>query len=202
ESFQASATVSGNSVTTDKIEGRLFGGVVKGSLRFSWGESMSLETDIASEFMNTPVLLTALGMPAVVDGQVDGRVGFSVQAENWSKLVSSVPMEGDFLATKGSLRGMDLVEAVRRAGQQPYRGGGTKFDTLKGRFAWDGKRLRLSQIDLASGIVSAYGAVQIDDEGRIDGDVNVMIRASASRTREPVSFSGTIKDPLLTAGRQ
>ena len=201
-SFQASGTISGNSFVTDKIEGRLFGGVVKGALRFGWGETMSLETDIASEFMNTPVLLTALGVPAVVEGQVDGRVRFSVKAENWANLVSSIPMEGDFLATKGNLRGMDLVEAVRRAGQQPYRGGGTKFDTLKGRFAWDGQRLRLSQIDLGSGIVSAYGAVTIDADTRIDGDVNVMIRASTSRTREPVSFSGTIKDPLLTAGRQ
>lgn len=201
ESLQASGTVTGSSFTTDRIEGRLFGGVVKGSLRFAWGEQMVLETDIASEFMNTPVLLTALGVPAVVEGDIDGRVRFSVTADSWTKLVASVPMEGDFLASKGNLRGMDLVEAVRRAGLQPYRGGGTKFDTLKGRFAWDGKSLRLSQLELASGIVSAFGAVRVDADSNLNGDVNVVIKSSASRTREPVSVSGSLKDPLLVGGR-
>jgi hypothetical protein len=201
ESIQASGSITGAGFRTDRIEGRLFGGVVKGSLGFAWGETMALETDIASEFMNTPVLLTALGVPAVVEGDIDGRVRFAVKADNWAKLVASVPMEGDFLASKGNLRGMDLVEAVRRAGSQPYRGGGTKFDTLKGRFAWDGKALRLSQLDLASGIVGAFGALRIDADTNLEGEVNVVIKASTSRTREPVSISGTLKDPLLVAGR-
>lgn len=201
ESIQASGTVTGSSFVTDKIEGRLFGGVVKGSLKFAWGDQMALETDVTSEFMNTPVLLTALGVPSVVDGQIDGRVRFSVAAESWGKLIASVPMAGDFLATRGDLKGMDLVEAVRRGSQQEYRGGSTKFDALRGRFAWDGKSLRLSQLELSSGIVSAYGAVKVDQDESLSGDVNLVIKASSSRTREPVRISGSLRDPVLAAGR-
>jgi hypothetical protein len=201
EAIQVSGRISGSEFVTERIEGRLFGGTVNGRMRFAWGERMTLETDVGSAFMNTPVLLTALGVPAIVEGQLDGHVRFAVAAENWSRLVASVPMEGDFSASKGNLLGMDLVESVRRAGQQAYRGGSTKFDDLQGRFAWDGKALRLSRIELASGIVRASGAVRISREQQLDGDVEVVIRTSASRTREPVRISGTLREPLLTAGR-
>lgn len=201
ENIQIAGSLKGSEFVTDRIEGRLFRGAVRGSLRFSWAGGMQVETDIASEYMSAQVLMTALGVPAIVEGELDGRVRFAVSAESWDKLLASVPMAGDFIARKGSLRNMDLVEAVRRAGKQPYRGGATKFDEMQGSFVWDGRDLRLSAIDLASTHVGASGAVRVGKDQRVDGLLSVVVKSSAARTREPVHLGGTLKDPELLAGR-
>jgi hypothetical protein len=195
-------TLAGSHFSADKIEGRLLGGVMNGKLDFDWSREMALEGSVGSDFMPTRAFLTALGSPLQVDGEINGRLRFKANAPNWAGLVERFPIEGDFVAKKGTVTGMDLVEAVRRAGKVAYRGGLTKFDQITGRFNFDGQTLQLSAIDVSSGVVHAGGRLAIGKGQQLSGNLDVLLRGTAVGARMPVAVSGNLKEPVLTAGRR
>lgn len=202
EALLVEGTLSGTRFNATKIEGRLLGGVMSGELTLDWGRGMMLAGHVGSSFMPTRNFLQTLGSPLPIDGELSGRLRFRTTAENWTALVRDLPVEGDFVAKKGNIDGMDLVEAVRRAGGPPLRGGVTKFDEIRGSFAYDGKQLRLSGIDFSSGLVHASGRVSVDKAHVLDGTFDVLLRGSAMQTRMPVALSGSLKAPELIGGRR
>lgn len=202
DSLEINGQLSGTRFVAEKIEGRIFGGVVQGQLQLDWGGGMLVAGDVNVDYMNAPQLAAALGSGSVnIEGQVNARVRFRAAGESWNALAGKVPLEGSFLAKTGVINGLDFVEAVRRGSKLATRGGATRYEQMVGKFRWDGGMLQLSEIDLSSGPVRATGSVAVLKGGNLTGSMSVALQSSASTIRTPVSVVGTLKDPQLFGGR-
>lgn len=202
DSLEINGQLSGTRFVAEKIEGRIFGGVVQGQLQLDWSGGMLVAGDVNIDYMNAPQLASALGSGSVnVEGQVNARVRFRAAGESWNAIAGKVPLEGSFLAKSGVINGLDFVEAVRRGNKLATRGGATRYEQMVGKFRWDGGVLQLSDIDLASGPVRATGSVAVLKGGNLTGSISVALQSSASTIRTPVSVVGTLKDPQLFGGR-
>lgn len=202
DSLEINGRLSGTRFVAEKIEGRIFGGVVQGQLQLDWSGGMLVAGDVNVDYMNAPQLASALGSGSVsVEGPVSARVRFRAAGESWNAIAGKVPLEGNFLAKSGVVNGLDFVEAVRRGNKLATRGGATRYEQMVGKFRWDGGILQLSDIDLSSGPVRATGSVAVLKGGNLTGSISVALQSSASTTRTPVSVVGTLKDPQLFGGR-
>ena len=203
DSIAITGEMTGTRLQVQKVEGRIFGGVIQGQMVLDWATGMAVSGDISVDYMSAPLLAAALGSGKItVDGQANARIKFRASGENWGALSGKVPLEGDVIMKEGAIHGMDLVEAVRRGGQLAMRGGTTRFEKATGKFRWDGKALQLYEIDIASGIVRATGNLGVLKSEQISGVLNVSMRGSAGTVSTPVSVAGTLKDPQLFGGRR
>jgi len=202
DSLTIGGQLSGSRFVADKIEGRIFGGVVQGQLQIDWSAGMMLSGDVNVDYMSSPQLLAALDSGSItVDGQTSARVRFRASGDSWSGISGRVPLEGSFLSKNGAVNGIDLVEAVRRGSKLATRGGATRYEQVVGKYRWDGSNLQLSEIDLTSGAMRATGSVGVLKGGQISGAFSVLLQSSAAAMRTPVAMVGTLKDPQLFGGR-
>lgn len=202
DSLTVNGRLAGNRFIAEKLEGRIFGGVVQGQMQLDWGRGMMVSGDVNVDYMSAPQLATALGSGSIsMEGQASARLRFGASGDSWSSIAGKIPLEGSFLAKTGVVSGLDLVEAIRRGSKLATRGGATRFDQFTGRYRWDGGSLQLSDLELSSGAVRASGNLTVAKGGVLAGSVVVVIQSSAATLRHPVNIAGTVKDPQLFAGR-
>lgn len=202
DSLSIAGSLAGTRFVAEKIEGRIFGGVIQGQLALDWGGGIQLAGDVNVDYMNAPQLAAALGSGTIgVEGQASARVRFRASGESWNAISGKVPLEGSFITKTGVINGLDFVEAVRRGNKLATRGGATRYEQMVGKFRWDGDTLQMSDIDLTSGVVRATGALRVAKSGALSGSVSVLLQSSAASMRTPVAIVGTVKDPQLFGGR-
>lgn len=202
DTLEISGQLSGTRFVAEKIEGRIFGGVIQGKLQLDWSGGMLVSGDVNVDYMNGPQLGTALGSGSIgVEGQTSARVRFQASGQSWNALAGKVPLEGSFLGKTGVLNGLDFVEAVRRGSKLATRGGATRYDQMAGKFRWDGGILQLTDVEISSGTVKATGSVAVVKGDNLTGSVSVVLKSSAATIRTPVAVVGTLKDPQLIGGR-
>lgn len=195
--------LSGSRFMAQKIEGRIFGGVIQGQFGLDWSSGFALNGDISTDYMAADQVARAMKSESLkIDGQMNTRFKFKSAGASWAEVTGSLPLEGNFIAKNGGIYGMDLVEAVRRGNRLPMRGGTTKFEEIVGKFRLDSRALQLSDVELMSGLVRASGAVGILRNGLLSGSLDVQLKGSAATVRTPVSITGTLKDPQLLGGRR
>jgi hypothetical protein len=195
--------LSGSRFVAQKIEGRIFGGVIQGHFGLDWSLGFALNGDISTDYMAADQVAKALKSESLkIDGQMNTRFKFKSAGASWAEVTGSLPLEGSFMAKNGGIYGIDLVEAVRRGNRLPMRGGTTKFEEIAGKFRLDSRALQLSDVDLTSGLVRASGAVGILRNGLLSGSLDVQLKGSATTVRTPVSVTGTLKDPQVLGGRR
>ena len=202
DSLTIQGELTGTRFAAQKIEGRIFGGVINGQLQTDWSSGMLVSGDVNVDYMAAPQLAKALGSGSItVEGQASARIRFRASGESWSAIAGKIPLEGSFLAKTGVINGLDLVEAVRRGSKLATRGGSTRYEQLQGKFRWDGNALQLSEIDLSSGVMRSTGSLGVVKNGQINGLMSVVLQSSAATMRTPVSIIGTLNDPQLFGGR-
>jgi hypothetical protein len=90
---------------------------------------------------------------------------------------------------------------LRAAGRHTVRGGTTRFDEGTMSIRIDPQSVRISRLRIESGLMSAVGQIAVGRDQNITGGVNVELRTSSGKLRTPVSISGLLRDPVLTADR-
>lgn len=203
DSLSIVGELSGSRFIARKVDGRIFNGILQGQFEFDWTSGMSVDGDVSIDYMTSELLAKAMGSGSLtLDGQISARVRFASGGPTWATLVSKIPLEGSFIARKGGVNGMDIVEAVRRTSQLAMRGGTTKFDELTGDFRWDAGVLQLNNLSLDSGMLQATGFAGVLNNGQVTGTLNVLLKGSATTVRVPVTLTGTLVDPQLFGGRR
>lgn len=203
DSLSIAGQLAGSRLVVQKVEGRIFGGVIQGQFELDWGQGMAVGGDVSVDYMSAALLANALGSGAItVEGQANARIRFRAAGENWAALAGKVPLQGDVIMKSGAINGLDFVEAVRRGSKLAMRGGTTRFEQATGKFRWDGQALQLSDIDLSSGLVRATGSLGILRGEQLSGVLTVVLKGSAATVATPVSVVGTLKDPQLFGGRR
>lgn len=201
DSIQGKIVWDGRSLAIRGLDARIFDGAVHGTMVFEHGEQPAMAADISVKHMNVPRLATALGYANQFEGELAGSLRVAAQAQEWSRVLRGASGEGEFSLQRGSLGGIDLAEAVRRAGKGSVTGGATRYETLNGRLRVTPQALRFSDLALASGPMKAAGALDVAQDGKLAGRMDIEIRGSATLMRVPVILGATLRSPELKAGR-
>ncbi|WIM06057.1 MAG: hypothetical protein OHM77_01830 [Candidatus Nitricoxidivorans perseverans] len=181
------------------FDGRLYDGQVEGAGVLAWGkEGARFEGDLEFRRLAADRLLAALSTAPAIEGAASGRLRLEAQAPALAGLAAAVRMAGRFDIAQGVLKRIDLAEAIRA--RAPIRGGATRFEQFSGGFAADERGVRLTDLQLASGLMRASGQATAAG-GKLDGGAVVEMRGSAGAMRAGMAIAGSVGDPELKPRR-
>ncbi len=194
----------GDALTLQSLELRLLEGVLQGSggVQVTPGRGVALRGDVDFSRINGNRLEGLWGKAAIFSGDLSGRLHVSARAEAWSGIGAALLADGDFSVQRGSLKGIDLIEAMRRASSgDVVQGGATAFEQLSGKYRYAAGRHQYSGVVMSSGLMQASGAVQTDGKEHLSGHMELQMRGSAIQTRAPITISGSPQVPLARIAR-
>jgi hypothetical protein len=187
-----------------KIDARAFDGLLAGTGVLSWDPAPRLALDVAMKHVAAASLLEELHAPVLLQGEMAGQVQYSSTSPSLHWLGAGAKVSGTFSAAHGNLKRIDLAGALKTSGQRvgPYRGGETGFEDIAGRLVLDDGMVRITDVRLSSGLLTAFGQVAIaTDTGQVTGSTSVEMRGSARAPRATMSIGGKAADPELRTGR-
>lgn len=201
DSLTLNGSLEGEKLVFGDIELRIFDGLVKGTAVFRGGGSPGLSGEIFFERINANRLSDALGIGAFLSGETAGRLTYAMQAASWAELFSSINGEGEFSTRRGSVRGIDMAEAVRRTSRVPVQGGVTSFETLSGKMRLSPDSYQFDALVLNSGLMQSTGNLSVGKEMALRGRMEMQMRGSVNQMRVPVTLGGSLKMPSVQAVR-
>jgi chromosome partitioning protein len=201
--FDARASLSPGTLRIEQFDGTAFNGLYKGSGVISWGNSARAEIAMNVQNIDAKGLLEAWGAPATVDSAMTGRLTVAASAPTPDRLAEHVRLNGVLKASRGSLQGIDLSEALRTTNMRSggsLRGGRTDFEEFSATIALDERVVRVSSARLDSGRLKATGHADVlRQTGAIAGSAVVGLHASSGQRYSTVTLSGTAASPELRA---
>lgn len=189
-------------LTLSTIELRVFDGLVQGSAVLQSTQKSSIAGNLVFERLNSTRLCSALGSGSLLSGDLAGKVRFSAVADSWPQIFTTMVAEGDFSIQRGSLRGIDFAEAMRRISGAPVQGGTTNFEQFSGKMRLTPTGSRFYNLVMNSGLMQSVGAVELGSNQIIDGRMDLQMRGSVNQTRVPITLGGTLKTPTAQIGRK
>lgn len=189
------------------VQAELGGGTVQGHVALrAEGAQAPRRQRLEGAFETRGVELSALAAPAgagsgPLSGRVDASTTLSAQFERVSALPEALRTDSRFTVHGAVLRGVDLARAVGTVGLS--RGGETRFDSLGGELATEGRAFRLRQLDARSGVLRASGEVAVSRTRALSGQVTVDLTAGVAKPLlgVPLTLGGTLDAPVVTLSR-
>lgn len=198
DSFSLQGEIGGPVFVVDHMDLRVFDGRVRGALILRSDGPPAMAGEIAFERINAGRFGEALGIGPQFDGDVTGKLRFSAMSDRWATIFSAVHADGDFTVSRGSLGGIDLPEAVRRASATPATlGGATRFEQLSGTIRLTPDTYRFSRLVLHAGTMQSSGQIEVNRDLQLRGRMEVQMRGRADQTATPVLIGGSLKTPQL-----
>lgn len=197
DSFSFRGEVDGPVLVIDTMDLRIFAGRVNGAVILRGDGPPAIAGEINFERINVKRFGEALGIGEQFEGDLGGDLRFSAMAESWARILLAVHAEGHFSLNRGSLGGIDLPEAVRRASATPaLLGGATRFEQLAGAVRLTPDRYRFSRLALTAGTMQSSGQIEVSRDLQLRGHMDVQMRGPGD-TAVPVAISGSLKEVLL-----
>lgn len=179
------------------IDGKLYGGALKGSAELNWKSGWKLTGDLKGQRVALESLLPLFSSKVHVSGQIDAKARFAMKAKSVSQLADNSNIEGDFSINNGVLHGFDLARAAQPVKTKEVRGGQTEFEEFSGAFNIAGKGIHLSKLNISSGALNANGDMDISSSKQLGGKVYVEVKQGVSLVSVPLKVSGTLQDPVI-----
>jgi hypothetical protein len=185
-------------LTISSIDGRLYDGSLSGDGSITWTQEPTLALKLSFQRLAAGKVLAALSGDSAVDGSASGKVQVSAKAVDLRRLDRDLKMDGTFVVERGSLRQVDLAEAIRSNQATPLRGGVTHFQELAGAFTADTRAVRFSGLRMSSGLMRVAGQMTLSrPDGTLNGRAGMEMRGSATAARSAVTISGTVGEPEI-----
>lgn len=197
DALNIAGAVDGEALRLRDIDGKLYGGTLKGAAELNWKSGWKLTGDLKGQRVALESLLPLFNAKARVSGQLNVNARFAMNARNASQLADYPNIDGDFSINKGVLHGFDLAKAAQPIMTKEVRGGQTEFDELNGVFSIAGKNIRLHKLNISSGVLNASGDVEISPSKQLGGKVYAEVKKGVSLVSVPLKVSGTLQDPVL-----
>ena len=179
-----------------KIDGALYGGKLGGNANLTFGKTYKLNGKLKLENLAVREPARLMSKSSRVSGQLFSSGNFSAQAKEPAKLADNLQANIQFKVNDGVLYGFDLAKApLMLIGQG--KGGETKFDAFSGLLDIAGKTYRFRNLDIESGLMSAKGAVKINPNKSLDGEIEVEAKNSMGLAAIPLQISGTLESPKV-----
>ena len=182
-----------------EVRAKLYGGTVAGNVHLAWRKGMQLKGAAEVSQVEIDSLLQAFDKPKSMSGRLNAKPEFLADAPNAGQLVDTLRLETPFDIQNGVLHGVDISKAaVSLINKEAGKGGETRFDKLSGHLAMDQGTRRLTQLNIASGSLSADGHVTISPNDALSGRINAKVKAVTVATGAvPLNVAGTLDAPWL-----
>ena len=190
-------------LSLQSLDMRLLEGVLEGTAVLQAGQTVSVVGDLSFARINGSRLEALFGKAAIFQGSISGRMHLAASAGDWAGILPAMQADGDFTVQRGALKGIDLIEAVRRgASGSAVQGGATNFEQLSGKFRLDAKQHVYSSLLMTSGLLHATGNLQTGSDQTVSGAMELQMRGTANQTRVPISVRGPLQAPLAQVGKR
>ena len=201
DSVNLKGSVDNGILSVSNLELHVFDGLIQGLTVLHPDKTLALSGDLSFERINASKLGEVLGIGSQFTGEVAGKVSFSTLADSWALIFSGLSADGEFSMRRGSVRGIDLAEAVRRASSAPVQGGATAFEQLSGKIKLSPTSSQFSGLLLNSGLMQSTGVLEVSKGLAVSGRMELQMRGTANQTRVPISISGSLKTPVVQLGK-
>lgn len=189
--------------TMSQFTARVCEGLISGNGTIDWQRQPAMALSLDVQHVGASCLLTELGAAPLVDGPINASLVVSSMAPSFGELAKTWRLEGKFGVARGTLKHLDLAEALRkRTNVAVVRGGNTPFEELAGTVLVNDQVVHVGSTRLASGLMRASGQATVSRrQGTIAGDINAELRSSTGVVRAPFAISGGASEPELKTGR-
>jgi len=175
-----------------EIDGRLYGGMLKGSAHLTWLKGWKMQGRVSAKVMELHNMLPQLE----ITGEMNGDANFILRGEKLSQLAKTPHLDGKFWVKKGLINKVDMVETARMPSSNDASSGRTHFDELSGVLQIDHNQQHLREIKIAAGVMSANGYVDVVANKQLSGRLNVALKMRAGLGSVPLVLSGTLSEPV------
>lgn len=201
DSVNLNGTIENGAFTIRNMELRVFDGLIQGIAILRADKQPSMTGEVLFERVNAARLGNAVGVGEKFTGGLSGKLRFSSAADSWATIFSAINAEGDITVRRGSIRGIDLAEAVRRVSNMAVQGGSTQFEQLSGSVNFAPTSYQFNGLILDSGLMRSTGQIEVRKNLEIRGKMVLQMRGTANQTRVPVTISGQLNAPELLVGK-
>ena len=202
DSITAKGYFERGTLTLNSFDLRILDGLIQGSAVIQTAKEINVAGELILERINSGRLCTVFGIGELLSGDLGGQIRFSGRIHAWNEFFQSMSADGDFTMRRGSLRGIDLAEAVRRGAGASVQGGVTNFEQLSGKLRITPNISRFYNLTMNSGLLQSTGSVEIGEKQAISGRMDLQMRGSVNQTRVPIVLGGNLQSPTVQAGRR
>jgi uncharacterized protein involved in outer membrane biogenesis len=192
EDFTANGDISASTLNFSSIDAQAFGGFLHGNAKLSWLKGWQVQGLIGAKSVELVKLFPKFG----ISGELQVDANFAFSGNKLAQIADVQQIDGSFVAVKGVVNNMDMVETVRQGKRQIGR---THFDEFTGNFQSNVRGQRFQQIQITSGIVSGNGAFEVGANSQISGHISVALKPREGAST--LTLSGTLLEPVLNSGR-
>ncbi|HVS27860.1 MAG TPA: hypothetical protein VHE58_11315 [Burkholderiales bacterium] len=197
EYLDAQGTAGQDGVQLNDIDAKLYGGLVKGTVALKWDNGWKLSGDFDAKRMELKPVLNIFARNFSMNGTLDTRGTYAMQAQMPQKLFEAPRVEGNFTINRGSINNMDLIRALQAPSRDGVRGGKTLFDEFAGKLQFSDGRYKFSEMKLVSGPLTAVGNAYISPDKKLVGRANVEIKSRTTYLKNSFVVSGNLNDLVL-----
>lgn len=200
DSLQLVGHASPNSLRIPEIHATLYGGIVTGSARLDWLDTLTLTGKINARSIKAEPLINVFSPNTHISGLLAGEGAFLYRAPLLKTLFDAPRLQGSFIINEGTLHQLDLVAPLRSsASGQPFSGGQTNFNQFSGNINVQGTNVSLHNMKLEAGKFRAQGHAGIRD-GKLSGNITATIASGGILATSPLGLGGTLSAPFLQSG--
>jgi uncharacterized protein involved in outer membrane biogenesis len=192
DSLAAQGTLKGEQLNLAKIEARLYGGTVSGTMRADWARQWQVSGKSVAAGVDVEAVQRLLGKKPQITGRLRSEATFSARARSPDQLVNALVLDGPFEVLGGAYPGYDLSK-ISLGKLTP--GGSTKFDELKGKVQVRGQEIKVTGLCVRSPALVAGGNVTIAPDEKLSGRLDVSMAKTGGFVGMPVALGGTAADP-------
>jgi len=196
DSLKADGILAGKRLELSNIDGRQYGGTLKGNARVDWTKSWQIAGSAVLVGVDLIGAQRALGIDPKLSGKLGANAKFAATAKSPDQLADVLAVDGPFNVAEAVYRGVDLSKIADLTGSKGA-GGTTRFDELRGVLLLRGKRIRVNSLCAKSSALRAAGFVEVAPNQALTGRLDVSIAKTGGFAGVPIALSGTRQDPVF-----
>lgn len=201
DALESNMILQGAKLQIQSLNGQLFGGALQASGVLDWQRDWKLNAKFDLKDISLVKTFQALGKKPPLTGQLFANGNVQSSAKNAGGLGDKLALDAPFKIQNGVLKGVDLLKVASLL-LKSGAGGETQFDTFTGDLQMRGKQYKLSNLNVASGLLGATGHVTISENKgapnkALSGEVKVELKKSVSLVAIPMNVSGTLDSPMV-----
>ena len=194
--LSVTGVIENGDFTVNDIFAHIYGGTLTGKGQLTWTNGWKLQGQIQSKSLELQSLFPNFG----ITGELFGESSFSMSGLKLAQLDKDVRLDGSFEAKNGVISKLDIDSIARFGSRQGVTGSRSNFSQLAGTFKTDNRGQRIYLNKMLIGVVSGSGLFEVDASQQLTGKLSVKIEGASGKT-VPLHLSGSLKEPLLQAGR-
>ncbi|MEO8166061.1 MAG: hypothetical protein ABI619_11765, partial [Betaproteobacteria bacterium] len=201
--LMSSLTASGTLVpqqglTLATIDGKLYGGSVAGKLSIGWAREWTVSGNLDIQEVEIQSVVALLTKDATISGRLTANPVVDIRAPSAPGLADAIDVESDFKVEQGVLYNMDLGKAPQALFKKDaLKGGQTRFDKFTGHLGVDSVGYYLTNVAIASGLLTADAELSISAKQELTGQIDVALKGTSGIVSTPLVVSGTLQSPIL-----